>query len=392
MKIAYIVTVPHAAKSFLRGQLSYFAKAGNEVRLFASGEPLIEEVAQSEGVSAEPLPLKREMSPLADAYALWRTWRALRRFRPDIINFGMPKAGIVGGLAAVLARVPARIYVLHGLRLETAKGVEAIILSATERLACASAHRVLCVSPSLREEAVRLGLAPADKLRVLESGSANGVDFARFATPPGDLQKKQLQRELGIESHMTIVGFIGRFTTDKGVTELVQAFDRLEALRPDVRLLMIGQFEGLDPLPAETRARVEARYKIIWVPFVPDPAPYYHLMDIFVLPTRREGMGMVCLEAAAAGLPVVSTQATGARDAVLDGVTGRLIPVGDVAALEEAIREFIDDPAHARTLGKAGQKRVRSEFSPQRIWAALEDLYHEVLQSRAPRWRRFKGS
>ena len=346
---------------------------------------MLARVAEAEGIIGEALPLERDISPRADARALWATFRAFRRFRPDITNVGTPKAGLVGGLAALLAGVPARIYVLHGLRFETATGAKRRILELTERIACACAHRVLCVSPSVRQGAIAAGVVPRHKAQVLGSGTVNGVDLDRFSARPGAEALAALRARIGVEPDAKLVGFVGRFTRDKGMNELVDAFAALAPRYPDVRLLLLGGFEDGDPVAPSTRERIEGSGQIVWPGAVPDTAAYYHLMDLLVLPTYREGFPTVCLEAAAAGIPVVTTEATGARDAVVDGVTGRVVPVGDAAALAAAIAELLDDPARARALGAAAQDRVRAEFLPQRILGLLGSLYEELTARRARR-------
>ena len=391
MKLAYVVTDPHSAWLFLKGQLSHFREAGHEVRLYSTGGPVHELVVQEERISGEALPLAREIAPAADLRALWATFKAFRRFRPDVTNVGTPKAGLIGGMAALLARVPARIYVMHGLRFETSTGAKRALLKVTEKIACACAHRVLCVSPSVREEAIAAGVVSAARAHVLGSGTVNGVDLDRFRNPPAPDVISELRDQLGLPVGSRVVGYIGRFARDKGLNELIEAFAQVERNRPDVRLLVIGGFDQSDPVANATRERIQKGGNIIWPGAVPDTAPYYHLMDLVVLPTYREGFPTVCLEAAAAGLPVVTTRATGARDAVIDHVTGRLVAVGDAATLADAIEQLLDDPDRARALGDAAQRRICAEFLPERVLALLGEVYRE-LSERFPGQLEQRGS
>jgi hypothetical protein len=157
-RIAYVITSAQAAE-FLRGHLAYLRKAGHDVTIISSpGESLVR-LADAEGARFTTIPMTRGISPLSDTVSLCRLWRAIRRLRPSIVNVSTPKAGLLGGLAAVLAGVPNRVYVLRGLRLETATGIKRRILWLAERLACLCAHRVICVSDSLRQNVLNLGLA-----------------------------------------------------------------------------------------------------------------------------------------------------------------------------------------------------------------------------------------
>ena len=257
-------------------------------------------------------------------------WRLLRRIKPVICNSGTPKAGLLVGLAAWLNRVPCRIYTLRGLRLETAKGIKRMILTITEKMACFSAHRVVCVSASLRERAIALGLVARSKTVLLGAGSSNGVDPSRFEpTPQRRLRwRRALRVDLGIRPDQPVIGFAGRLTRDKGLPELVAAFQSVRQDLPEAVLLLVGDYEEGDPVPEEMRNAIESETGIHRVGFTSQIELYYLVMDIFVLPTHREGFPNTVLEAQAAGLPVVTTVATGAVDAIEDGVTGLLTPVG----------------------------------------------------------------
>ena len=172
-----------------------------------------------------------------DLVSLARLWLLLRRLRPDLTEFSTPKAGLLGTLAAMLCGVPRRIYMLRGLRLETSTGFKHRILLAAERVACACAHVVLCNSNSLRAEALALGVAPADKLHLLGEGSTNGVDVARFAPGPSNVRER-----LGITRKAPVLGFVGRLTRDKGLPELIEAFDTILKAKPKARLLLVEQY------------------------------------------------------------------------------------------------------------------------------------------------------
>jgi lipopolysaccharide/colanic/teichoic acid biosynthesis glycosyltransferase/glycosyltransferase involved in cell wall biosynthesis len=305
------------------------------------------------------------------------------RLRPAIANVGTPKAGLLGGVAAWLCGVPFRYYTLYGLRCETTTGLKRKVLVMSERIACACAHRVICVSESLRQKAIELGVVDASRTVVLGSGSCNGVEAERFAPSPDAEQRGgQIRRDLGIPPGAPVVGFVGRLTKDKGVSELVQAYLKLRGSIPELRLLLVGEMEEGDPLPKEIRGHIESEPGIVRIGFVQDPADYYHAMDVLALPSYREGFPTVVLEAHAASKPVVAARATGAVDAVIDGVTGMLVPVGDVQALASAVELMIRDRGLAAALGSAGRERVLREFRRETIWEALAEEYLQLLQTK----------
>ncbi|MFD1731409.1 glycosyltransferase [Deinococcus malanensis] len=328
---------------FLRGQVRLLAQ--RTWRAGLASDPTVpgqfEGFAWQEGAVPLPVPMHREINPRADLKSLVQMYRTLRRFRPTVTNVGTPKAGLIGGLAAVAARVPLRVYTLHGLRLETARGVKRQLLSLTERLALACAHRVVCVSPSLRDRVRELGLAPAHKTLVLGEGSVNGV---RLPHPADSVHTERLRHSLGLGADQPVVGFVGRFTRDKGIAELLQAFGQVRAQFPSAALLLIGDYEDGDPVAPQVRDAIGHTSGIFRTGFVPDVYPYYPLMNVLALPTHREGLGLVPLEAAVHGVPSVVTSATGARDTVQHGVTGWQVPVGDAGALTKALAEALASP------------------------------------------------
>ncbi len=186
-----------------------------------------------------------------------------------------------------------------------------------------------------------------------------------------------------------MIGFVGRFTRDKGIPELVQAYEALRRDRPELRLLLVGDFENGDPVPEAVRSQIEHDAGIVRSGFVEDTSPYYHLMDLLVLPTHREGFPICSLEAQAAGKPVVTTTATGAVDSVQNGRTGVLVPVRDVPALVQAIGSLLDDPAKRTKMGREGQNWVKQVFAGGRVRAALVHEYEKVMRERlGPNGRR----
>jgi len=195
-------------------------------------------------------------------------------------------------------------------------------------------------------------------------------------------QAAQLRRHLGIPAQAPVVLFVGRLTSDKGIPELMEAFLRLGNQFLDLRLLLVGCFEDEDPLPLDTRTCLETHSNVIFAGPVENTAPYYAMADVLVLPSHREGLPTVVLEAQAAGKPVVGASVTGIVDLIVDRETGLLFPVGDVAALAEALARMITDKALASKLGHAGQERVKHEFQQQQIWEGLYREYVGLLDSK----------
>ena len=370
------------ALGFLQGQPEYFQNSGFDVTVLCpekrSGEW---EVARPADVRVLEVPMEREISPVRDIRSLWRLFGILRTLRPAVTNVGTPKAGLLGGLAAWLTRVPCRFYTLHGLRFETAMGWRRELLIFAERLACRFAHRVVCVSHSVRRKALAHGLVDREKAVVFGAGSCNGVDVSRYAPTPERMRHSgELRRQFEIPPNVPVAMFVGRLTRDKGICELLQAFLQIENRIPELRLLLVGSFEDGDPLPDRVRKSLETHDRVILAGPVNDPAPYYALADVLILPSHREGLPTVILEGHAAGKPVIGAAATGIVDLIANEETGLLFPVGDATALAEAIVKLIEDKLLARKLALAGQEQVKRNFRQELIWSALRREYLKVLQ------------
>jgi glycosyltransferase involved in cell wall biosynthesis len=380
-KIVYIVTVPMTAKAFLRGHLSYMREQGLDVTLIASPGVDLDFVAAQEKVSTIGVEIHREISPWADIISLWKLYWAIVKIKPDIVNASTPKAGFLGMLAAWLARVPIRIYLLRGLRAETATGLKKLILNTTEKLASFCATFVVAVSHSLSEIYIDEGLASAHKLLVLGGGSSNGVNPDRFLPSPEMLEKSIYKRkELNLSPDTPVIGFIGRLTKDKGIIELLNAFKQIRHQLPEAHLLLVGEFEDGDPLPPETIAEINDDSQIIQTGFVSDTSLYYPIMQVFAFPSYREGFPNAPLEAALAGVPTVGFAATGVVDAIVDRETGILLPLADVDALASSLLELLTNPSICQQMGGQARDRALNEFKPQQIWENWWCLYQEQLK------------
>ena len=375
------------ALRFLQGQLQFFQDRSFNVTVLCPERRTDEwEVERPEGVPIIEVPMERKIAPLRDLVSLWRLWRILHTLRPAVTNVGTPKAGLLGGFAAWLNRVPCRFYTLHGLRFETTRGLKRRLLIYAERLACRFAHRVICVSHSVREKAIASGLTTWERTAVFGAGSCNGVDASRFAATQEMKQRAaDLRCHLGIPAQAPVVLFVGRLTRDKGIPELMTAFLDLSSQFPELRLLLVGCFEDGDPLPVETRKSLETHSRVIFAGAVQETAPYYAAANAVILPSHREGLPTVVLEAQAAGKPVLGASATGIVDVIVDGETGLLFPVGNAPALAQAMARLISDKGLANRLGLAGQEQVKRDFRQEQIWQALHREYLEVLRRKESR-------
>jgi glycosyltransferase involved in cell wall biosynthesis len=373
-----VVGITHPQTCLILGpRLQALREAGFRVTLVCSPGELFDRTVAAACVDAAPIPMQRSIAPLSDLVSLLRLCFLLRRLRPDVVEFSTPKAGLLGTVAAALCGVRRRVYLLRGLKLESASGVKRRVLLAFERLACRCAHIVLTNSVSLRAEAIALRLAPEGKLQVLGSGSSIGVDIDRFSPGLTDVRER-----FAIPAGAQVIGFVGRLTRDKGLPELIESFEAVARAEPEARLLLVGWFDAAeDALATDLRARIENHPRIHCTGFVPDAAPFYRAMDLMVLPTWREGFPNAVLEAQATGIPVVTTISTGSRDSVVPEVTGLLIPPGYPDAITEAVLKLLRSPERRRQMGCAAREWVRQHYSDRHVLGLTVAFYRELVNA-----------
>jgi glycosyltransferase involved in cell wall biosynthesis len=382
IRLVHVTTIPETL-AFLAGQVVDMTNRGFSVIAISSPGRALGFFGERERIPTFGVAMPRRVTPLRDLLAVGRIYRHFRRIRPHIVHAHTPKGGLLAMIGAWLARVPVRIYHIHGLPYMTKTGSRRALLRCTERVACALAHQVLCVSHSIREVAVTEGLCTANKVTVLRSGTVNGVDaMGRFDPARFTGMREQTRNRCGIPSSAMVLGFVGRIVRDKGLVELIQSWKELREEFPNLHLLVVGPFESQDPLPATVVNMLHADPRIHLMGTQPDPAPLYGAMDLVILPTYREGFPTVPLEAAAMALPVVATRVPGCIDAVEDGVTGKLVPARDPQALADAIRIYLSNADLRRRHGDAGRDRVLRDFRREPIWEALYQEYVWLLRQR----------
>lgn len=381
-RIGFAVSDANTVRAFLRHQLHDLQQRGLQTYIFCGGQSDVPEL--DGGGLRIHVPFLRQIHPWSDGKALIRLLGS-REFRQlDILNASTPKAGLVGMLAGWLCRIPVRIYLVRGLRYETATGWKRQLLMSAERVACACAHRVVCISESVRRELIASGLVSARKTCVLGSGSSNGVRFSRFAEVPAE-QVAAVRDKLGIPIDAPVIGFVGRLTRDKGISELWSAFQHVRQHRPDTRLLIVGDFEAGDPVPSQVQAALKNDSAVHITGFVSDTAPYFPLMSVLAFPSYREGFPNVILEASCAAVPAVGFAATGTIDAIQDGRTGLIVPLGDPTQLACALLKYLADDVLRVRHGRTARDRAQQDFVPERIWQAMYDQYNELLQQHTGR-------
>jgi lipopolysaccharide/colanic/teichoic acid biosynthesis glycosyltransferase/glycosyltransferase involved in cell wall biosynthesis len=327
-----------------------------------------------------PVRIERRVSPWRDLTALVSLYRVMRGGRFDLVHSMTPKAGLLAMIAAWLARVPVRIHTFTGQVWATRRGLARRLLRTCDVIVARLATTTLADSLSQRDFLEREGVRARSPMLVIGKGSVKGVDLATFKPDP--VAREAVRARLQIAGGELLVLYVGRLARDKGVLDLAAAFRTLADERSDVRLVVVGpDEEGLQPAIASACAGVEDRVR--FVEFTDRPQDFMAAADVLCLPSYREGIGTVTVEAAACGIPVVASRIYGITDAVEEGQTGLLHPAGDVQGLVIELRRLLADPQLRRSLGAAARVRAGREFSVSRMVAGQLSVYAGALDRAA---------
>lgn len=359
----------------IKGQIGYLQKE-MDVILAAKDTGNLRQLAESEGVQYRDIDMRREISPINDLKSLSQLIRLFRKEKPDIVHANTPKGALLGLLAAKIARVPKRIYNVNGLRFETATGNFRRLLIMMERIACACANKVIPQSNGVAD-VLRKEHITKKPLNVIHNGSGNGVDVNYFNPELQDIKAKASELRNVFEGVSFV--FVGRLVGDKGVNELVEAFDGLSKQYDNIRLYLVGgREENLDPLTDRTLSTIASNDNIIECGQQADVRPYLAASDIFILPSYREGFPNVVLEALAMGLPCIISDVNGATDAIQDGVNGLIIPKRNREALYHAMRLLIEDQDQRESMASLARSIVSERFDKRDVWQATLEMYQSL--------------
>ena len=357
----YITATIATSFTFFKGQPRLWKKEF-EVCALSADKVTLEDFAKDEGIDYHYIPMQREISLWIDLICLLRFIWLFIKERPYIVHGNTPKASLLSMVAGYLTRRPIRIYMCHGLRYQTTKGLLRHTLMAMERLSCHCATNVYCVSNSVMEQLIADGICSQQKAKVIGCGTAGGIDTEYFKRDNLD-KSRDIRSELGIEKDAFVFCFVGRIVADKGINELVEATKRLVVKYKNVYLLLIGSEEtGLTPISFNSKEIIKSNLHIFALGWQNDVRPFIAASDAFVLPSYREGVGMVILEANALGVPGIASDIIGCRDVIEPNVNGVLVQSHDSDALYTVMKDWVEHPEMVKAMSKKCRQFVMARY------------------------------
>jgi len=381
-KVLRITTVPHSLDLLLKGQLKYVNESGFSVIIASNNEGDIQQIEKREGVKHYQLPLTRKFNPLKDLIALFATINLIRREKPDIVHSHSPKAGIVGMLASWICNVPLKIHTVAGLPLVETRGIKKFIYIQIEKITYKCADFILPNSRLLSQYISNNIYENKNKIFIIGKGGSNGVDLDYFNVDAfKSIDKDKFRHNLGISSRDTVFCFVGRLANYKGVNELVEAFIGLNAKYNNLKLLLVGPIEDINPLNAATLVAMKNNKNIIGVGHQQDIRPFLYLSDIFVFPSYREGFPQSLMQAAAMGLPLIATNINGCNEIIINERSGLLIQPKDVLALRSAMETLLVKIELRIKYKEESMLFIKENFEQKKFWNLIVNFYKEKLKS-----------
>jgi len=338
--------------------LPAFVADGWDIHLVAAPGPW--PGAQPPGnATVHEIEMAKEISPGADARALMQWRQLLRQLQPQAVVAGSPKGALLAMLAARSVGVPQRIYLHRGARWESLTGWRRDVTLRADRATVAAATEVVAVSTSLADVLRRADVCTAPPV-ILGAGGSKGVDLERFRPDPEAWPSEP------------VLGYVGRVSHDKGLDVALEALAQLQLVRPQARLMVVGELDGADPPTTEVLHRLNSLPGVQWLGWRTDVAELMRGFTVLLLPSAREGLPNAVIEAAASGVPAIGWDVTGVRDAINDGVSGILVTWRDADAFAAAAVAVAIDPDLAGWRERA--RKWSERFDQRRVTSAWLEL------------------
>ncbi len=382
IKVCWATNIDKSVKFVLFSYLKFLKSEGFDVHVACSDGDFVEEIRR-EGIKVKTIEVKRKITPFYDIVTFFNFWNYFRKERFDIVHAHTPKVGVLAQIAAKLAGVPIIVNTVHGYYFQkNDPPLRRRIFIFLERIAAKCSSVIFFVNREDMQTALDEKICRKKIMRYF----GGGIDLSRF-NPGAFTEESILEKKSGLKiaSNKKIIGIVARLVEEKGYMDLFKAFKYIASKYPDVLLMVIG------PQEPEKKDRIDLadavkRYgiaeKVLYLGERSDINELFLLMDVFVLPSYREGLGISLLEAQAMERPVVATNIRGCREAVENGKTGILVPKKQPQELAKAVMRILSDGNLAKEMGKMGRKRAAKEFDERLVFDRIEKEYNRLIKNK----------
>lgn len=349
-----------------------------KVCAISSNEKELNIFGQEENIDVQCIPMVRNISLFRDVRCLFLFIKLFISERPTIVHGNTPKASLLSMLAAWITRIPHRIYMCHGLRYQGTNGFLKHLLMFMERLSCYCATDVICVSEGVKKQLIKDNLCKSFKAQVVRYGTAGGINVKYFSRD-SIRNSTSIRKKLNIPYSGFVFCFVGRIVKDKGINELLAAFELLSKEKDHIHLLLVGPEEkDLDPISLQSKIIIDTNKKVHALGLQKDVRPFLADSNAFVLPSHREGVGMVILEANAMGVPAIASDIIGCNDVVTSGINGELTMPKDTMSLYLKMKSWVENPQKVESMAQKCREYVCSRYSSDDVAIAYFNEYKKI--------------
>ncbi len=381
IKVCQVATSDIAIRFLLLNQIKNLQQSGYNVSTVCSYGKWIREIKEN-GISVKTISMTRRINPFLDMITLLKLIFYFRKKKFDIVHTHNPKPGLLGQLAAKFAGIPIIINTIHGFYFnENSSFLSRKFFILIEKIAAKCSDLIFSVDREDIETAIKENICDSKKIKYL----GGWVDMDRFDM--SNFSEEFIQhkkKDLGIPSYVKVVGIVARLVQEKGYFDLFDAFSRVLRQFPSAILLVVGPMEPekRDAFNPDVVHKYGIEKSVIFLGERTDVDELYPLMDIFVLPSYREGIGISILEASAMKRPVVATNIRGCREAIDDEETGLLVPLKNIERLAETIIYLLKNPEKAKEMGKNGRKKIEREFDENLVFDRIKIEYSKLIKEK----------
>ncbi len=374
-KVLHVVNISFVLPYYLGKQITYFRDKDFSISIACSKSEEFYKFCHVYKTNPIPLNVSRKFDLFNDLLSVFKLIIQIRKNNFSIVIGHTPKGGLISMAASYIANTKKRIYFRHGLMFETSSGLKRKFLIAIEKFTGLLATDVICVSNSVLEVSNKLNLSSPNKNKILNRGTCNGIDSLNKFNPNNisEYVKLNFKKQYQIFPNDILVGFVGRIVRDKGIEELILAWKNIIIANANVKLILVGPFEMRDAVDPLIQEYIVNEKSIIYAGEQIDTVLYYSILDIFILPSYREGFPTVVLEASSMQLPVITTKNTGCIDSIQDNYTGIYCDL-TINSITKSIQYYIDNPLLRKNHGINGRNFVINNFNPEMIWKEIEKI------------------
>ncbi|WP_287619553.1 glycosyltransferase [Parabacteroides sp.] len=377
--ILQIINLAGSARNFIGGQFEYLRRHGYNMHLICTPDDLIYDYVKENHVKYKPVLLMRTLSIWNDVKSFFMICKYIKDNNIDTVIAHQAKARLLGTTAAFVMNVPNRIVFAHGVVFETLVGFKRRLIILIDKIVAAMSHKTVCVSRSVAKVRQDYHIEKSERVYILGSGTCGGIDTKNMFNPIRlDVKEQELLKsKFGIEKDDFVVGFCGRMVRDKGVKELVEGFDLVKQRLIDkkIKLFIIGDSEARDSIDKELVTYINNHVCIIHVKKIEHTEMYKYLalFNVIVLPSYREGFGMVTIEAGAMNVPAIVSKSTGCIDSIVDGKTGLYCEITP-ESIAKKIEFMIDNPIRTKEMGRSARELIVNKYDSSIIWPYVIDV------------------